>query len=179
MVGFMNEEAFQKTVETGFATFFSRTRNTLWTKGETSGNRLKVVSICTDCDRDTFLIKVRVEGKGRKQRAVPLTKDARAEEDRHDLRGQSRRDREHADLALRSIRWEELAQDYELEVDKGGFERELEGQRERARASSVAVKNVSTREATLEDVFVRLTRHEDVQPGNEPAPPPGPEELPA
>jgi phosphoribosyl-ATP pyrophosphohydrolase/phosphoribosyl-AMP cyclohydrolase len=45
-------------------TFFSRTRNELWTKGESSGNRLKVVSIATDCDRDTFLVRVKVEGAG-------------------------------------------------------------------------------------------------------------------
>jgi phosphoribosyl-AMP cyclohydrolase len=64
MLGFMNEEACERTLTGGYVTFFSRTRNELWTKGETSGNRLKVVSISTDCDRDTFLIKVRVEGKG-------------------------------------------------------------------------------------------------------------------
>ncbi len=64
MLGFMNEEAYERTLTGGYVTFFSRTRNRLWTKGETSGNRLKVLSITTDCDRDTFLIKVRVEGKG-------------------------------------------------------------------------------------------------------------------
>jgi len=64
MLGFMNEEAFERTVAGGYVTFFSRTRNELWTKGETSGNRLKVLSITTDCDRDTFLIQVQVEGKG-------------------------------------------------------------------------------------------------------------------
>jgi phosphoribosyl-AMP cyclohydrolase len=64
MLGFMDEEAYKRTLTGGCVTFFSRTRNELWTKGETSGNRLKVVSISTDCDRDTFLIKVRVEGKG-------------------------------------------------------------------------------------------------------------------
>ena len=58
MLGFMNEEAYNKTVETGLVTFFSRTRNTLWTKGETSGNYLKVVSTAIDCDHDTLLIKV-------------------------------------------------------------------------------------------------------------------------
>src|SRR2546426_9174072 len=52
MVGFMNEEAFRKTVETGYATFFSRSRNKLWLKGETSGHRLLVKEISTDCDRD-------------------------------------------------------------------------------------------------------------------------------
>ena len=52
MVGFMNEEAFRRTVETGFATFFSRSRNKLWLKGETSGHRLVVKEIATDCDLD-------------------------------------------------------------------------------------------------------------------------------
>ena len=64
MVGFMNEEAFQKTVETGFATFYSRTRNKLWMKGETSGNRLAVREMFVDCDEDTVLIKVKREGDG-------------------------------------------------------------------------------------------------------------------
>ena len=64
MVGFMNQAALDKTVETGFATFFSRTRNTLWTKGETSGNRLAVRQVLLDCDEDTVLIKVRREGEG-------------------------------------------------------------------------------------------------------------------
>ena len=64
MLGFMNEEAYERTLTCGYVTFFSRTRNELWTKGETSGNRLRVLSINTDCDRDTFLIRVRVEGKG-------------------------------------------------------------------------------------------------------------------
>lgn len=58
MLGFMNQEAYEKTVETGKVTFWSRTRNTLWTKGETSGNFLNVVSIQNDCDDDTLLIKV-------------------------------------------------------------------------------------------------------------------------
>ncbi len=64
MLGFMNEEAFERTMDLGYVTFFSRTRKQLWTKGESSGNRLKVVSISTDCDRDTFLIRVQVEGAG-------------------------------------------------------------------------------------------------------------------
>jgi phosphoribosyl-ATP pyrophosphohydrolase/phosphoribosyl-AMP cyclohydrolase len=64
MVGFMNEEALELTRRTGFATFFSRTRNTLWTKGETSGNRLQVVEILTDCDDDTVLVKVKRLGDG-------------------------------------------------------------------------------------------------------------------
>jgi phosphoribosyl-ATP pyrophosphohydrolase/phosphoribosyl-AMP cyclohydrolase len=64
MLGFMNQEAFNRTLSGGYVTFFSRTRNQLWTKGETSGNRLKVISIATDCDKDTFLIQVQVEGAG-------------------------------------------------------------------------------------------------------------------
>jgi phosphoribosyl-AMP cyclohydrolase len=64
MVGFMNADAFRKTVETGFATFFSRTRNKLWMKGETSGHRLVVKEIATDCDRDTVLVKVEALGPG-------------------------------------------------------------------------------------------------------------------
>lgn len=64
MVGFMNEEALALTRSSGYATFFSRTRNTLWMKGETSGNRLRVVEMLTDCDDDTLLLKVRREGDG-------------------------------------------------------------------------------------------------------------------
>ncbi len=64
MVGFMNEEAFRKTVETGFATFFSRSRNKLWLKGESSGHRLVVKSIATDCDRDAVLLQVEALGPG-------------------------------------------------------------------------------------------------------------------
>ena len=64
MVGFMNEEALSRTVASGFATFFSRTRNTLWMKGETSGNRLEVVRMLTDCDVDTVLLRVRRLGDG-------------------------------------------------------------------------------------------------------------------
>ena len=64
MVGFMNEEALRKTRETGFATFFSRTRGTLWTKGETSGNKLQVTKILVDCDDDTVLVKAEREGEG-------------------------------------------------------------------------------------------------------------------
>ena len=62
MLGFMNKEAYNKTVETGKVTFWSRTRNCLWTKGETSGNFLNVVSIAEDCDNDTLLIKVNPVG---------------------------------------------------------------------------------------------------------------------
>jgi phosphoribosyl-ATP pyrophosphohydrolase/phosphoribosyl-AMP cyclohydrolase len=64
MVGFMNDEAWRLTRETGYVTFFSRTRNTLWTKGETSGNRLKVREVLIDCDEDTALFKVQREGDG-------------------------------------------------------------------------------------------------------------------
>ncbi|HXD72700.1 MAG TPA: phosphoribosyl-AMP cyclohydrolase [Vicinamibacterales bacterium] len=64
MVGFMNDVALAKTRETGFATFFSRTRNTLWMKGETSGNRLAVTEILVDCDDDTVLVKVTRQGDG-------------------------------------------------------------------------------------------------------------------
>ncbi len=64
MVGFMNEEALAHTKSTGFATFFSRTRNTLWTKGETSGNRLQVRRMLTDCDDDTVLLRVVRLGDG-------------------------------------------------------------------------------------------------------------------
>ena len=64
MVGFMNEEAFALTKSTGFATFFSRTRNKLWMKGETSGNKLEVVEILVDCDDDTVLLKVKRLGDG-------------------------------------------------------------------------------------------------------------------
>ena len=62
MLGFMNKEAYDKTVETGKVTFWSRTRNCLWTKGETSGNFLNVKEILLDCDQDTLLIKARPEG---------------------------------------------------------------------------------------------------------------------
>ena len=62
MLGFMNEEAYDKTLKTGKVTFWSRTKNALWTKGETSGNHLNVVSIKADCDNDTLLIKVNPDG---------------------------------------------------------------------------------------------------------------------
>ncbi|MDE5887423.1 MAG: bifunctional phosphoribosyl-AMP cyclohydrolase/phosphoribosyl-ATP diphosphatase HisIE [Muribaculaceae bacterium] len=62
MLGYMNREAFEKTVNTGKVTFFSRTRNTLWTKGETSGNFLNVVDMYVDCDGDTLLIKANPVG---------------------------------------------------------------------------------------------------------------------
>ncbi|HRR63107.1 MAG TPA: phosphoribosyl-AMP cyclohydrolase, partial [Paludibacteraceae bacterium] len=62
MLGYMNEEALAKTLETGKVTFFSRSKNRLWTKGEESGNFLNLVSITPDCDNDTLLIKVHPEG---------------------------------------------------------------------------------------------------------------------
>jgi phosphoribosyl-AMP cyclohydrolase len=64
MVGFMNEHALEETKRTGFATFFSRSRQALWMKGETSGNRLAVVDIMVDCDEDTVLVKVKRLGDG-------------------------------------------------------------------------------------------------------------------
>ena len=64
MVGFMNDEALERTKATGFATFFSRTRNKLWMKGETSGNRLQVTEMLVDCDEDTVLLKVKRLGDG-------------------------------------------------------------------------------------------------------------------
>lgn len=64
MVGYMNDEAFLKTVETGFATFYSRSRQKLWLKGETSGHRLAVKSIATDCDQDAVLVQVEALGPG-------------------------------------------------------------------------------------------------------------------
>ncbi len=64
MVGFMNEQALAETRRSGYATFFSRTRQKLWMKGETSGNRLAVVDILVDCDEDTVLVKVKRLGDG-------------------------------------------------------------------------------------------------------------------
>jgi phosphoribosyl-AMP cyclohydrolase len=64
MVGFMNKEAWRKTVDTGFVTFFGRTRNKLWTKGESSGHRLVVKEIRTDCDQDALVITVEALGPG-------------------------------------------------------------------------------------------------------------------
>ena len=57
MLGYMNEDAYEKTIETGKVTFWSRSRNCLWTKGETSGNFLHLVDVMVDCDHDTLLIK--------------------------------------------------------------------------------------------------------------------------
>jgi phosphoribosyl-AMP cyclohydrolase len=64
MLGFLNEESYGRTIESGFVTFWSRTRGKLWMKGETSGNRLRVVSAATDCDNDALLFRVAVEGDG-------------------------------------------------------------------------------------------------------------------
>jgi phosphoribosyl-AMP cyclohydrolase len=64
MLGFLNEESYRRTIETGFVTFWSRTRSKLWMKGETSGNRLHVLSVSTDCDNDALLFRVEVEGDG-------------------------------------------------------------------------------------------------------------------
>jgi phosphoribosyl-AMP cyclohydrolase len=64
MVGFLNEQSYQHSLQTGYVTFWSRTRSKLWTKGETSGNRLRIVDAATDCDQDTLLFRVEVEGDG-------------------------------------------------------------------------------------------------------------------
>jgi phosphoribosyl-AMP cyclohydrolase len=64
MVGFMDQTALERTLSTGYATFFSRTRQALWTKGETSGNRLKVDRVLVDCDDDTILLRVTRLGDG-------------------------------------------------------------------------------------------------------------------
>ena len=64
MVGFMDDAALERTLATGYATFFSRTRQALWTKGETSGNRLKVDRVLVDCDDDTILLRVTRLGDG-------------------------------------------------------------------------------------------------------------------
>ncbi|MBW4040044.1 MAG: phosphoribosyl-AMP cyclohydrolase [Acidobacteria bacterium] len=64
MLGFLNEDSFRHSLATGFVTFWSRSRSTLWMKGETSGNRLRIVSAATDCDSDALLFRVIVEGDG-------------------------------------------------------------------------------------------------------------------
>ena len=64
MLGFLNETSYRKTIDTGFVTFWSRSRQKLWMKGETSGNRLRVVTAATDCDNDALLFRVEVEGDG-------------------------------------------------------------------------------------------------------------------
>jgi phosphoribosyl-AMP cyclohydrolase len=88
MVGFLNETSYRKTIESGFVTFWSRTRKKLWMKGETSGNRLRILDAATDCDNDTLLFRVEVEGDGlvchegtiscfTKPIAIPATQEAR------------------------------------------------------------------------------------------------------
>lgn len=64
MLGFLNETSYRKSLESGFVTFWSRSRQKLWMKGETSGNRLRILSVATDCDSDALLFKVEVEGDG-------------------------------------------------------------------------------------------------------------------
>jgi phosphoribosyl-AMP cyclohydrolase len=62
MLGYMNQDAIEKTKETGWVYFWSRSKQRLWMKGETSGNRLSVTNILVDCDQDTLLIKVKLNG---------------------------------------------------------------------------------------------------------------------
>ncbi len=62
MLAYMNRESFRKTLETGYTWFYSRSRKSLWNKGETSGNTQKVVSIYADCDDDTLLLRVKQKG---------------------------------------------------------------------------------------------------------------------
>jgi phosphoribosyl-ATP pyrophosphohydrolase/phosphoribosyl-AMP cyclohydrolase len=64
MLGFLNAESYNRTLESGYVTFWSRSRQKLWMKGETSGNRLRVVTMATDCDNDALLFRVVVEGDG-------------------------------------------------------------------------------------------------------------------
>ena len=64
MLGYMNDAAYQKTVETGYVTFFSRSRQKLWTKGEESGHRLAVREVRIDCDQDALLIAAELSGPG-------------------------------------------------------------------------------------------------------------------
>lgn len=64
MLGFLNAESYARTLESGYVTFWSRSRGKLWMKGETSGNRLRVVTAATDCDNDALLFRVEVEGDG-------------------------------------------------------------------------------------------------------------------
>ncbi len=64
MLGFLNAESYAKTLTSGYVTFWSRSRSKLWMKGETSGNRLRVVTAATDCDNDALLFRVAVEGDG-------------------------------------------------------------------------------------------------------------------
>ena len=64
MLGFLNQTSYQETLASGYVTFWSRSRKTLWKKGETSGNRLRILSVATDCDSDALLFQVEVEGDG-------------------------------------------------------------------------------------------------------------------
>ncbi|MGH9444312.1 MAG: phosphoribosyl-AMP cyclohydrolase [Terriglobia bacterium] len=64
MLGYMNDAAYQKTIETGFVTFYSRSRGKLWTKGETSGHRLAVREVLIDCDRDALLVRAELSEGG-------------------------------------------------------------------------------------------------------------------
>ncbi len=64
MLGFLNETSYRMTLETGYVTFWSRSRSKLWMKGETSGNRLRIIQAATDCDNDALLFRVEVEGDG-------------------------------------------------------------------------------------------------------------------
>ncbi len=64
MLGFLNQESYAATLRTGYVTFWSRSRQKLWMKGESSGNRLRVISAATDCDSDALLFRVEVEGDG-------------------------------------------------------------------------------------------------------------------
>ncbi len=64
MLGYANEQAFQQTMETGLATFYSTSRNEIWTKGKTSGDLLKIHKILTDCDQDALIYVVELLGKG-------------------------------------------------------------------------------------------------------------------
>jgi phosphoribosyl-ATP pyrophosphohydrolase/phosphoribosyl-AMP cyclohydrolase len=64
MLGFLNSVSYAQSLQSGFVTFWSRTRQKLWMKGEISGNRLRIVSVSTDCDNDTLLFRVEVEGDG-------------------------------------------------------------------------------------------------------------------
>ena len=64
MLGFLNPQSYAMTLDTGYVTFWSRSRQKLWMKGETSGNRLRVISAATDCDNDALLFRVEVEGDG-------------------------------------------------------------------------------------------------------------------
>ena len=79
MLGYMNREAFEKTVSTGLVTFWSRSRSCLWTKGETSGNFLHVVQLLPDCDADTLLVRARPDGPTC-HRGTPACFDTREDE---------------------------------------------------------------------------------------------------